>query len=75
MVVPPVRRGEWCQASVRRVLTNVLYMGYVRNNGDSYPGAHQPLVSEELWHAAAKVREAAIRTKGTAEGAGRRGRT
>jgi len=68
--IPTVRGGKWTQASVRRVLTNPLYMGQIKHDGQVYPGIHEPIVSAELWQAAAAVREAAIRTKG--HGGGRR---
>ena len=67
---PTVRGGPWTQSAVRRVLTNPIYMGRIRHNGDTFPGAHDAIISEELWDAAAAVREAAVRTKG--HGGGRR---
>jgi site-specific DNA recombinase len=68
--VPTVRGGAWTQAAVRRVLTNPLYKGFIRHNDEVFPGVHEPIVSEELWRAAAAIREAAVRTKG--HGGGRR---
>ena len=65
-----MRGGPWTQAAVRRILTNPVHMGYVRHNGEVFLGAHEPIVSEELWHAAEAARESAVRTRG--HGGGRR---
>lgn len=37
------------QGSVRRMLSNPVYVGRVRFKGKEYPGAHQPLLGEALW--------------------------
>ncbi|HVM46276.1 MAG TPA: recombinase family protein [Candidatus Thermoplasmatota archaeon] len=68
--VPPVRAKHWTQSSVRRVLTSPLYRGAVRHGDEEFPGAHEPLVTPELWRTAAEVRDAAVRTRG--HGGGRR---
>jgi len=68
--VPSTRGGQWTQGSLRNVLTNPLYVGRVRHGGEEFPGEHEPTVDEATFAAAAKVREAAVRTKG--HGGGRR---
>jgi DNA invertase Pin-like site-specific DNA recombinase len=62
--VPTVRGAPWCQASIRRVLANELYMGCVRHAGEVYRGVHEEIVSEETWRRAAARRDATARTKG-----------
>ena len=62
--VPTVQDSQWCQASVRRVLANPLYKGWIRHDGEVYPGIHEPIVSEELWDRAAEMRATALRSKG-----------
>jgi hypothetical protein len=62
--VPTVKGSVWCQASVRRVLANPLYMGWLRHDGEVYRGEHEGIVSEELWREAEARRAATARTKG-----------
>ncbi len=38
--------------SVSLILRNVIYIGRVKCNGTAYPGEHEPIVDEELWHQA-----------------------
>lgn len=46
------------QSSVREILQNPVYRGSVRLNGVEYPGAHQPLVSAEVWDTVQALRAA-----------------
>jgi Recombinase/ATP-grasp N-terminal domain len=62
--VPTVKGSAWCQASVRRVLANPLYMGWLRHDGEVYRGEHEAIVSEELWRHAEARRAATARTQG-----------
>jgi hypothetical protein len=57
-------KREWAQASVRRVLVNPVYRGAIMHNGEEFPGAHEPIVTVEVWERARKLRDAAARTKG-----------
>ncbi|HUT36136.1 MAG TPA: recombinase family protein [Planctomycetota bacterium] len=41
--------------AVAGVLRNVVYIGKVRCNGQTYPGEHEPIVDEELWRRAQPV--------------------
>jgi DNA invertase Pin-like site-specific DNA recombinase len=43
--------------SVRKILHNPVYAGYVCNNGDLYEGLHKPIVSRELWERVRCLRE------------------
>jgi hypothetical protein len=40
------------------MLTNPLYIGWVRHRGVEYPGAHQPIIDSDIWKQAQKLREA-----------------
>ena len=62
--VPTMQGGAWLQATVGQMLRNPLYKGLVRNNGQEYPGDHEPIVSVELWERAARMRSRAARTTG-----------
>lgn len=37
------------KSNVHKMLTNPYYMGIIRFSGETYPGAHKPLISEELF--------------------------
>lgn len=41
--------GIWKAATIRSIVTNPVYAGFVRCDGKHYPGAHRPIVSLELW--------------------------
>ncbi len=40
------------ESAVHMLLQNTYYMGVITFNGETYPGAHQPLISKELFTAA-----------------------
>jgi len=45
-------------ASFYLLITNPFYAGYVRLNGELYPGSHEPLISPELfWQVQGKLRD------------------
>lgn len=49
---------DWLKnTSVRRILSNPVYMGKVQLNGELYDGLHEPLVSETDWYMAAAILE------------------
>lgn len=50
--IPSPKEAQWCTASVTRIIHNKVYLGRVNYRGESLPGAHEPLVSEELWEKA-----------------------
>jgi site-specific DNA recombinase len=64
----PALRSTWHQGTVSRILANPLYWGRIRLNGEVLPGAHDPLVDDATWDAAARLREATARTKGAGRG-------
>ncbi len=39
------------ESSVHRMLSNKFYIGTIQFNGQEYPGAHEPLIDEELFNA------------------------
>jgi DNA invertase Pin-like site-specific DNA recombinase len=59
---------QWYQGTVANVLRNPIYKGYVRNNGEIYPGVHEPIVPEALWEDVARIREGSARTRGNGGG-------
>jgi site-specific DNA recombinase len=58
------RGGRWTQPVVARILANPIYAGKIRLNGETYDGAHEPILSEELWGQVQATRDALARTKG-----------
>lgn len=66
--IPTVRGAKWRQPTVRQILMNPLYKGYLRYDGEEYPGQHEPIVSEEVWEEAAQMRAARARTSGGGRG-------
>jgi site-specific DNA recombinase len=59
------KRGRFERESVRTILKNRAYLGYVSSGGEEYPGQHEPLISEELWAAAQTIRETRTRSHGS----------
>lgn len=55
--VPSATGKRWIQASVRRVLTNVIYIGQIRHMGETYVGEHDSIITDATWNAAAAIRE------------------
>lgn len=53
--VPSPTGGAWDRSSVRRIATNVAYVGQRRHNGDTHAGAWPPLVEQGVFDAAARV--------------------
>jgi len=49
------RRGRvyagnpWCKFYVRRVLTNPLYIGKIRYQGQLYQGQQEPIMTQDMW--------------------------
>ena len=65
------RGGDWEQGVLSKLLANPAYVGCVRSNGEEYPGAHEPLIGEDLWRKAAQLRASNTRSDG---GARRKGK-
>jgi site-specific DNA recombinase len=59
------KRGRFERESVRTILRNRAYLGYVSSGGVEYAGQHEPLVSVELWAAAQALRAARTRSHGS----------
>lgn len=51
-------RNLFGRESVRTVLKNRAYCGYVSSGGVEYQGNHTPLINEDLWNQAAQLRAA-----------------
>lgn len=50
-------RNLFGRESVRTILQNRAYLGYVSSGGAEYQGAHPPLVAADLWERCAAIRE------------------
>jgi hypothetical protein len=50
----PSRHSNWNARTVLRLLRNPVYAGYLRGRNDTVRGAHQPIISEEMFN---KVQE------------------
>lgn len=48
---PPKEADRWRYTSVRQVLRNPLYKGYVRNRDKLHKGQHEPLIDAVTWDA------------------------
>jgi site-specific DNA recombinase len=59
------KRGRFERESIRAILKNRAYLGYVSSGGVEYPGQHPPLISAELWAAVQAIREERTRTHGS----------
>jgi site-specific DNA recombinase len=66
--VPTHTGRTWTQGTLSKILSNSTYIGRVVVNGEDHEGAHQPLVSVEVWDRAVKLREATARTTGKGRG-------
>jgi len=62
--VPTLRAAQWTQGSVRKILTNPLYVGRIRHKGEEFAGEHDAIITAETFTATVAIREAATRTKG-----------
>jgi site-specific DNA recombinase len=68
--ITTVRGVGWSQSRVGQTLRNPLYVGKVRHRADLFDGAHEPIVSAELWRAVEAMRMDAVRRPN--RGGGRR---
>ncbi len=58
-----VRGGRWIDSTVRAILLNARYAGFIEHDGETVPGSWEPIVSEDVWRAArAKLSDPARRT-------------
>lgn len=63
------RGGTWHQGTITNYLSNPLYRGAVRLNGEVYEnGQHDAIVSPDSWEQARQLREAMARSPGGARG-------
>lgn len=56
--------GEWVQGSISKVLSNPVYAGTVRLNGDQYDGTHKAVIDSDTWRKAEQMRLATARSDG-----------
>ena len=57
-------RGLFGRESVRTILQNRAYLGYVSSGGMEYPGSHPSLITLELWEECTHIRDARTRAGG-----------
>lgn len=56
------RRGRaWSKDSVREIMLNEFYLGYIKYQRDLYPGKHQAIISKELFDKVQTVRKQHLR--------------
>ena len=71
--------GYWGRSfgaeSVRDILKNRAYCGYVSSGGEEFPGKHEAIISEEQWQHCAEVRAARSRGRRNAAKASHDGPT
>jgi DNA invertase Pin-like site-specific DNA recombinase len=49
-------RRPFQKDAIRNMLTNSAYIGVVRCGGKAYPGAHEPLIDQQLWDIVQSIR-------------------
>lgn len=59
------RRGRFGRESVRTILGNPAYLGFVSSGGVRYKGNHEPLVSETLFYTVQAIRQERTRFHGS----------
>lgn len=52
----PRANGRWQVATVRAMLHNPMYAGYVHLNGERFPGRHEAIVPVDVWERACEPR-------------------
>ncbi len=61
----PTRHGEqWRQSAIARILAAPIYTGRLEFKGEIIDGAHEPIVSAELWSQAERTRGSGHQRKG-----------
>lgn len=49
-------RGKlWGRKTIKLILTNKTYCGYVKNGGNYYKGIHEPIISEDIYNKSIKI--------------------
>ena len=61
-VPSPKGGGLWCHYTVRKILFNPVYAGFIRSGGKLYEGIHETIIDLETWDKAVALREAKART-------------
>jgi len=59
---------RWHQGSISVILSNPVYIGRNRFNGDEPEGEHEPIIDAALWQKVAQLRAATARTTGQGRG-------
>ncbi len=48
-ISPPGRTTVWCGQTVRRILSNPVYCGYLKGENGLIPGIHVPIINYAVW--------------------------
>ena len=67
--IPTPHGGMWRQSAITRILSNVVYTGKLsvtEEDGERVviPGAHEPIVNDDLWNRVQTIRTGVTRRKG-----------
>ena len=54
----PSRKGSWSYKTVRGILTNKTYLGFIRYHDEWYQGTHEQIISESSYEAVRELLEA-----------------
>ncbi|HEX3803638.1 MAG TPA: recombinase family protein, partial [Solirubrobacteraceae bacterium] len=58
--VPTRTGGKWYASTITAILTNALYAGFIRAEGQLVQGEHEPIIERETWLKAENLREARV---------------
>ena len=47
--------GRWIETTIRKVLSNDVYIGRIKFDGQSYQGTHQPIIDQETFERASRL--------------------
>lgn len=59
--------GKWSSYFVYRALNSPTYLGFVEYEGERYPGEHEAIISQKLWDAVQRTKQAKGDRKSTQE--------
>lgn len=51
------KHGAWHKRRIRDVMLNNLYIGYIKFDGETFKGNHQPIISEEVYNNSKRIYE------------------
>ena len=66
--IPTTRGGNWRSTTLREMLTNPVYIGHVRFQGEEREGLHEGIIEPMLWERVQALVSAQTSSKGKARG-------